>query len=155
MQAVVPAAGEGTRLRPLTEDRPKGLVEIAGQPLLAHVFESLVELGIEEIVTVVGYRGDDIVEHFGRSFRDASLSYVWQEAPKGVADALLQARDAVDGDVVLYNGDNLFDADLDRVLEVHRARNPGATLLVDSVDEEAARRTGVVVRDDDGTVTGF
>ena len=54
MQALVPAAGEGTRLRPLTADRPKGLVEVAGQPLLAHVFESLADLGIDGIVVVIG-----------------------------------------------------------------------------------------------------
>lgn len=54
MQGVVPAAGEGTRLRPLTAERPKGLVHVADRPLLTHCFDSLLDVGVDELV-VVGY----------------------------------------------------------------------------------------------------
>jgi len=50
MKIVVLAAGEGTRLRPLTEDKPKGMVEVAGEPLLTHCFDQLIELGADELV---------------------------------------------------------------------------------------------------------
>lgn len=55
MKAVVLAAGEGTRLRPLTADRPKALVEVAGDPILTHCLENLAALRIEEVIVVVGY----------------------------------------------------------------------------------------------------
>ena len=55
MKAVVLAAGEGTRLRPLTEDKPKGMVEVDDKPILTHCFEPLVDLGADELVVVVGY----------------------------------------------------------------------------------------------------
>ncbi len=61
MQAVILAAGEGTRLRPLTDDTPKGMVEVAGKPILTHCLEQVVELGADEIVIVVGYRKQDII----------------------------------------------------------------------------------------------
>ena len=64
MQAVVLAAGEGTRLRPLTEDKPKGMVEVAGKPILTHCFERLVELGADELLVVVGYKKQAIINHF-------------------------------------------------------------------------------------------
>lgn len=63
MQAVVLAAGEGTRLRPLTEEMPKGLISVAGTPVLTHCFERLQSVSVAEINVVVGYRGDEIVEY--------------------------------------------------------------------------------------------
>ena len=62
MQAVVPAAGMGARLRPLTSETPKGLVNVAGAPILTHCFDRLSALGIDEIVVVVGYGGQQIVD---------------------------------------------------------------------------------------------
>ena len=63
MQAVVLAAGKGTRLRPLTEDKPKGMVEVDGQPILTHCFDQLVDLGADELVVVVGYLKEVIIDH--------------------------------------------------------------------------------------------
>jgi NDP-sugar pyrophosphorylase family protein len=61
MQAVVLAAGQGTRLQPLTDDKPKGLVEVAGEPILTHCFDQLLELGADELVVVVGYMKEKII----------------------------------------------------------------------------------------------
>jgi NDP-sugar pyrophosphorylase family protein len=67
MKAVVLAAGKGTRLRPLTEDKPKAMVEVDGEPLVSHCFDRLAEMGAEEFVVVVGYMKEHIIEHFGDS----------------------------------------------------------------------------------------
>ena len=64
MDAVIPAAGRGSRLGKLTADRPKGLVEVAGRPLLAHVFETTVDAGDDELVVIVGYGAAQIVDRF-------------------------------------------------------------------------------------------
>lgn len=155
MQAVVLAAGEGTRLRPLTADRPKALVEVAGRPLLSHVFSELVELGADELVVVVGYRGDDVVEHYGDGFEGVALTYARQRERVGIADALLAAREHVSGRFLLAWGDYVFGADLSRVLDRHRDAEPAATLLVDEVAPEVATDHGVCRFDDDGDLAGL
>ena len=65
MKSVVLAAGEGTRLRPLTRTRPKPMLPIGNQPLLEHVLEAAREAGIDEFVFVVGYKRERIQNHFG------------------------------------------------------------------------------------------
>ncbi|MFB6297501.1 MAG: sugar phosphate nucleotidyltransferase [Salinirussus sp.] len=154
MQGVVLAAGEGTRLRPLTADRPKGLVEVAGQPILSHCFETLASLGAEEFVVVIGYRGDRIVDRYGDSFCGRPVSYVRQDDREGLADAVLTARPAVDGDFLVVNGDNVYDASLSPVVSRHRETGADATVLLDTVPAERAGRAGVFERDD-GELVGL
>lgn len=153
MNGVVLAAGEGTRLRPLTADRPKGLVRVAGRPLLSHALDALVGVGVDRLVIVVGYRGDDIVEHYGDSYRDVPVTYAWQDDRLGTAHALQQAL-PLDGTTVVLNGDNVCRANLDAVVEHHRRTGAAGTLLVESVSRAQARETGVV-EIEDGRVTGL
>jgi glucose-1-phosphate thymidylyltransferase len=150
MIGVVPAAGEGTRLRPLTEDKPKGLVEVAGEPLLAHVFETLAASDVEEIVVVVGYEGDEIRDRFGDSAAGVPLSYVEQREQLGLGHAVLQAESSVDGPFAVLNGDNVVAGDLSEPMA--RQREPGvdAVVAVEEVDPATARETGVVSVDDGG-----
>jgi glucose-1-phosphate thymidylyltransferase len=154
MQAVVPAAGEGTRLRPLTAEQPKGLVDVAGKPLLSHVFETLNALDVCEIVVVVGYRGDDIRDYYGGSFEDTPLSYARQAERRGLGHAVLQAEPHVDGDFVVLNGDNVCRANTDEILARHRERDADATLLVEEVSAARASEGGVIEYGD-GEVTGL
>jgi len=159
VKAVVPAAGEGTRLRPLTDDRPKGLVEIDGRPLLSYVFDRLVDLDdadvaleIEEVVVVTGYRGEQIREVYGDAYRGTSLTYVTQDPRNGLADAVFQAADHVDSTFVVLNGDNVFGAGLAEVLERHERTEASGTIVVERSSVEAARTTGVVVTDGEDEV---
>jgi dTDP-glucose pyrophosphorylase len=153
MQAVVPAAGEGTRLRPHTADQPKGLVEVAGKPLLSYVFETLADLGVDDIVVVVGYRGEQIREYYGDAFEGIPLSYVDQDERLGLAHAVRQAAPLVDEAFVLLNGDNVFDADLSPMVERHRESDAAVTTVVEEVSRDRAREGGVFAFDD-GEVVG-
>jgi GTP:adenosylcobinamide-phosphate guanylyltransferase len=108
MQALIPAAGRGTRLGERTETRPKGLVDIAGRPLLAHVFETAADAGTDELVVVIGYEKPQIVDHFGDSFAGVPITYVHQREQLGLGHAVLQAESHVDGPFLLLNGDNVF-----------------------------------------------
>jgi dTDP-glucose pyrophosphorylase len=152
MQAVVPAAGRGSRLRPLTDDRPKGLVDVAGRPVLTHCFETLVDLGVEELIAVVGYRGDDIVAHYGETFAGVPVTYTRQAERTGLADAVLTAEKHVTGDFLVMNGDNVYDADLSPVVATH-GPEVDVTALVDEVAPERARQGGVFELDD-GEIAG-
>ena len=154
MQAIVPAAGEGTRLRPLTADRPKGLIEVAGRPILTRVFESLRAAGIDHIVVVVGYRGDDIVDYYGDRFRDVPLTYAYQAERLGLGHAVSTAAAHVSGDGGVWTGDNVGDVNLSGLVERHRGSDAAATLLVDEVSRERASEGAVFVVDD-GDVVGL
>jgi len=155
MDGVVLAAGEGTRLRPLTAEQPKALVTVAGRPLLEHAFDALLSVGVDRLVVVVGYRGDQIVDHYGDSYRGTPVTYVTQADRLGTAHALKQAIPVVSGPLVVLNGDNVCRANLDAAVERHRATDAAATLLVESVPREQATTTGVVETDEDGRVTGL
>jgi dTDP-glucose pyrophosphorylase len=129
------------------------MVEIAGKPLLTHCFDRLVDLGADRIVTVVGYRGEQIVDHHGDSFRGVPIAYTEQESRDGLAHALLTADDLIDDDFMLMLGDNVFGAPPSTVVKRHRETDADATLLVEEVPHEEASRYGVVVTDSDGSVT--
>lgn len=150
MQAVVPAAGGGTRLRPLTADRPKGLVEIAGKPLLTHCFETLVDLGVRELVVVVGYRGAQIRERYGEAFDGVPITYVRQAEQHGLAHAIQQTEPHVDGPFVELHGDSILRANAREIVERRRETDADAVVLVEEVSPEEARGLGVCVTDDDG-----
>jgi len=154
MQAVVLAAGEGTRLRPLTADKPKAVVEVDGRPLLSHGLEQLVEY-VDEFVLVVGYRKEALIDHYGDSFRGVPVTYVHQREQLGLAHAVLAAEPFVDDDFIVFNGDNVVEVDVGALLARHRTDGVDATLLVDDVSREAAAGTGVLLADDDGQPTAL
>lgn len=146
MQGVVPAAGRGSRLRPLTDDCPKGLVEVDDRPILSHVFESL-EPHVDSYVVVVGYLGDRIREYYGTSYRGRPITYVEQSEQRGLAHALRQVAPAVDGDILHLNGDNVLEGNLGELVRTHRETSADATLLVEAVSRERAKRGGVLELD--------
>ncbi len=122
MKAVVLAAGEGRRLEPLTNRRPKPMLPVANRPLLEHVVEAVAEAGIDEIVLVVGYKRDRIQTHFGDGNEwGVSIEYVVQDKQLGTAHAVAQAESLVDDDFLVLNGDRLIGSDLvARLAETHR-----------------------------------
>lgn len=134
MKAVVLAAGEGRRLRPLTVLRPKPMVPIGNKPVLEHVVEALVEGGVTDIVFVVGYRRERIQTHFGDGDDwDANIDYVVQEKQLGTGHALLQAKEEVDEEFLVVNGDSFVDADL--VADLVETEGGGTAVAVTRSDE--------------------
>ena len=110
MKAVVLAAGEGMRLRPLTVSEPKVMIPIANRPILEYVVDSLVRNNIREIVMVVGYRKERIMSHFedGKKY-GARIEYVVQEKQLGNGHALLSAKERLGGEFMVLPGDNVID----------------------------------------------
>jgi len=143
MKAVVLAAGEGTRFRPLTEDKLKGIVEVNGKPILTHCFEQLAELGTDELVVVVGYLKQNIIEHYGDEFEGIPITYAHQREQKGLAHALLTVEEHIDDDFMLMLGDNIFQANLDDIIRRQQEDRADAAFFVEDVDWEDASRYGV------------
>ncbi|MFB6068652.1 MAG: sugar phosphate nucleotidyltransferase [Halobacterium sp.] len=152
---VIPAAGRGTRLRPLTDDRPKALVDVGGEPLLSRCFEIFESVDVSAFVVVVGYRGEQIRDRYGDRFDGVPITYTEQAEPRGLADAVATTEPHVDGSFVVCNGDNVLRGDVAPLVETHERRDAAATLLTESVDRETAKTRGVCAFDDDGTLSGF
>lgn len=108
LQAVILAAGEGTRMRPLTYTRPKVMLPIANKPILEHLIENLAKAGIKDIVLVVGYKDETIRSHFGDGDKfGVKIHYVTQRKQLGTAHALKSAVHVIDVDFIMLNGDNI------------------------------------------------
>ncbi|GGM66115.1 glucose-1-phosphate thymidylyltransferase [Halarchaeum rubridurum] len=129
MKAVILAAGEGTRLRPLTETRPKPMLRVANRPLLEHVVTAVRDAGIDEVVLVVGYRRERIQSYFGDGDDwGVDIEYATQEKQLGTGHAVLQAESFVEGPFVALNGDRIVESDdIARVADA--LRETGETTL--------------------------
>ena len=108
MKAVILAAGEGRRLRPFTETMPKVMIPIANKPVLEYVFDSLKKSGISEIILVVGYKKEVIMEYF-KNYKKIKIKYVVQDKQLGTAHALLQAKKHIKNSFIVVPGDNIID----------------------------------------------
>ncbi len=137
MKAVVLAAGEGTRLKPITLTRPKHLIRVGGKPLLEHCLNALKAAGIEETLIVIHYMGDAIRTYFGdgKNF-GLRISYVEQKEVLGTGNAVSIAEPYVKEDFVLVYGDLLFSVDaLKKVVAIHEREKPAATMAVVPVEK--------------------
>ena len=119
LQAVILAAGEGIRLRPLTQNKPKALIPVANKPIIEHTILSLLEAGIRDIIVVVGYRKEQVMRHL--SHLSVPVMIVRQTEQLGTAHALLSARDRIAGDVLVLPGDNYIDPD--SIRDIARIKN--------------------------------
>ncbi|MBT3814164.1 NTP transferase domain-containing protein [Candidatus Woesearchaeota archaeon] len=107
MQAVILAAGKGTRMYPLAVDKPKPLIEVANKPVLEHNLEQMLGL-VEEVVIIVGYKKDMIINRFGNNYKGIKITYVVQEEQLGTGHAVLMAKEFVNEKFLVLNGDDLF-----------------------------------------------
>ncbi len=155
MRAVVLAGGLGMRLRPLTEDRPKALIQVNGRPLSEYQIEWLVkEGGVDSVTFACGYKWERLKEHFGSSFKGTSVSYSVEEEPLGTGGALKKALAASPSEelCLVTNGDIITDLPLKRMIDAHNgAGDISASMLV----VPYRSRFGVVKIDKLKMVRGF
>jgi len=108
MKAVILAAGEGKRLRPFTETIPKVMLPVANKPIIQYVLDAVKNSGISEIIIVVGYKKEVIMEYF-KDYKGVKISYVTQDKQLGTAHALLQVKDKIKEPFIVLSGDNIID----------------------------------------------
>jgi mannose-1-phosphate guanylyltransferase len=152
--AVVLVGGAGTRLRPLTNDRPKPMLPIAGRPFLAHLLDRIADAGVERVIFSCGYLPDPIVAHFGDAYRGMPLTYAVEPEPLDTAGAIrFAAEGSVDGPFLALNGDILAESSFADLAAFHAARGARATLTLTEVSDPS--RYGLVLLDADANVTAF
>lgn len=145
MQAIILAAGEGTRLRPFTMSKPKVMLPIGNKPILAYVVKALVENDLKDIIMVVGYRKERIMSFFGDGSKfGAKITYVVQEKQLGTAHALLYVKKLVKEDFVLVAGDNIIDKEtVSRIIQ--HDKNPSVLVT----ESELPSKYGVITVEND------
>jgi glucose-1-phosphate thymidylyltransferase len=122
MKAVIPVAGIGSKLRPLTHTQPKALVPVAGKPILAHILDTLISGGIKEFCFIIGYLGDKIESYVHENYQNHGIQveFVIQEPREGIAHALWCARESIrdQEDILIMLGDSILSLDIKEFLNV-------------------------------------
>jgi NDP-sugar pyrophosphorylase family protein len=158
MDAVVLAGGLGTRLRPLTNERPKHVLPLVDRPVLAYLLDQLRHAGVERAVLSCGFLPDAIQAEFGSGgerLGGLRLEYAVEEEALGTAGAIRFAADAggIDGSFLALNGDIVSDMDLGVLVTRHREAGARATIALVAVEDPS--RYGVVDTAPDGAVRSF
>ena len=130
MQVVIAAGGKGTRLKQVTADLPKPMVEVAGKPLLEHQVMLVRKHGVRDILILTGYGAEHIEQYFGSGAQwDVRIEYQRETQPLGSAGALLNAFPKLQETFFVLYGDTMLNVDLKRMLAAHPAQ-AGATLFL-------------------------
>ncbi len=155
MKAVVMAGGEGTRLRPLTSNRPKPLVPVLNKPIAQHIIEHLKRAGITDIVITLYYLAEEIQSYFGDgSDLGVNLIYSIEDSPLGTAGSVKKAEQYLNDDTfIIVSGDALTDINIDKAVAFHREKKSEATLVLQHVENPL--EFGVVMTEDDGHIRRF
>jgi len=147
LKVIIPLAGKGTRLLPLTKRVPKPLVKVAGRPVMDYVMDALRRAGeLEELIIITGHLKEQ-VERYVTKHYDIPARFVEQKVLDGTAGAVNLARPYVDGPVIIIFVDTLFDADLSIV------RSTDADGIIWAKEVEDYQRFGVIVTDKQGYMT--
>jgi len=153
-KAVLLVGGLGTRLRPLTNDRPKSIVPVLNRPVLEHTIVYLKQYGIKDIIITLNYLPEVIEDYFGDGSKfGVNLAYFMEKEPRGTAGAVKNAESYLDSSFFVLNGDIFTDLDLDEMYAFHRKRKAQATIALSYVKDPSA--FGVVDTEPDGLVKRF
>ena len=129
MKAVVMAGGSGSRLRPLTIERPKPMVPIVNKPVLSHILDLLKRYDINEVISTVQYLADMIQDFFGDgSSLGMRIHYSVEESPLGTAGSVKNAQEFVDATFLVISGDALTNFNLHKLVDYHKCTGTRATL---------------------------
>jgi glucose-1-phosphate thymidylyltransferase len=150
MKVIIPLAGYGTRMRPHTWSRAKPLLNVAGNTIIGHLLDLMSDILTEEVIFVVGYKGEEIEAWIRENYPQLNAHFVVQEEALGQAHAIWMCREFLDeGEVLVAFGDGIVDADFAHIPEPA----VDGILLVQHMEDP--RTFGVVVTDEAGFVTDF
>ena len=154
LKAVILVGGPGTRLQPLTNDRPKSVLPVLNRPFMEYTFAYLRRFGIEDIILTLNYLPEIIRGYLGDGSRyGVRLTYCYEEEPMGTAGAIKNAEGYLDGTFVVLNGDIFTDLDLNDMMQLHRSKDARTTISLQWVEDPSA--FGVVETDNERKILRF
>ncbi len=154
IQAVIMAGGEGTRLRPLTCDRPKPMVPVLNKPVMEYTVELLKKHGITDIGVTLQYMPWEISNYFrDGSDHAVNIQYFIEETPLGTAGSVKNALGFLEDTFIVISGDGLTDFNLTEAINFHREKGAIATLILTPV--EIPLEYGVVITEKTGEIRQF
>jgi len=154
VKAVIMAGGEGSRLRPLTCDRPKPMVPVMDKPIMEHIVRLLYQHNLNQIGVTLMYLPEEIKDYFGDgSDFGVSFEYFVEEIPLGTAGSVKNGEKFLDEPFLVISGDALTDFDLTKVIRFHREKGAAVTIVLTRV--ESPLEYGVVITDEQGRVRQF
>ncbi len=150
MKAVILAAGVGSRLRPLTNVKPKTMVQVNGKPMLGYLLDNLLENGIQQIVLCVGYKAETIINYCKHEYPTLNFTFVHNTdyAITNNMYSLYLARDHLNEDIILMNADLVFDSSIIKYLKEHK----GSCV---AVEEGTYNEESMKVTVSDNIITGI
>ncbi len=153
METIILAGGKGERLRPLTCDKPKPLLQILGKPVIEYILELLTKNGIDSATVTLGYQGHKLKEHLKDRDFGIRLRFSEEEMPLGTAGCVKFSAKGEDEDILIISGDALCDFDLKGAIEFHKRRRSPVTIIAKKVSDP--REYGLINFDSDLRVTSF
>lgn len=167
-KGMILAAGQGTRVRPLTKNMPKPMVPILGKPVLEYLIEHLARYGVREIMINVAFNHYKIENYFGDGHRwGVEIGYSYEGVrdqgeivpkPAGSAGGMRKIQDFggfFDETALVICGDAIIDLDIGAALDEHRHKNAMASVVTLDVPRDQVKNYGIVVTDDEGQVRSF
>jgi mannose-1-phosphate guanylyltransferase len=148
--------GKGTRLRPLTFDMPKAMIEVDGKPFLEYQLAILKKWGFKEFIFLTGYKAELIHEYFGNGSKwNVKIEYAFEKELLGTAGAIKNAEGLVKGTgaFLVLNGDSIHSLDFRKFVEYHKKKHSMATMAICKLPDPS--RSGLVQTDKQGNITSF
>jgi len=131
MQAVILAGGKGTRMGDITHEIPKPMILVGGNPLLQYQIELLTKYGINDIIILVNYLKESIIEYFGDGSRfDVNIRYYEETRPLGTTGGIKEIESWLTGDSIVLYGDVMINMDLSRLVAYHQDKRSECTLVL-------------------------
>jgi len=119
VRCIIPAAGKGTRLRPHTHAKPKALLPLGNQPIIAHIMNQVIDAGITDIIIIVGYEKEKLIKYITNQFSNkCKLTFLEQKERKGLGHAIYIAHEFLDEEPLLIAlGDSIYDKSFSEMLQ--------------------------------------
>lgn len=141
MKAIIPAAGIGKRLQPLTLTRPKILITVAGKPIIGHILDKLIQSGIDEITLIIGYMGEQVVDYVENNY-SVRVNFVEQKERKGLGHAVEMGLDEREEPVLIVLGDTILDLNFKHFIQ-------SKLNIIGVMEVDDIRRFGIVEMEND------
>ena len=154
LEAIILAGGLGTRLRSVVSDVPKCMAPVNGIPFINFIISYLKNEGVERFILSLGYKSEIVIDYVNKTFVDIEIEYVIEDTPLGTGGAIkLACGKAKSEDVLILNGDTLFNIDIKNFTEFHKTNKADFTVALKEMKD--FNRYGAVEINEDFTIKTF